>query len=330
MHITYFQRRPLPGLYSIENIFNDVRTALPRGISYTVSLARFPSLRFLPRVYNALEAARRQSGINHITGDIHYVSFFLKKKRTLLTIHDCITLERLRGLPKVVFFFLWYWLPEKRSQIISVVSQSTKRELLNYVHCDPDKIRVVPCCVSPAFELCFRAFNRQKPLILQVGTWENKNLLRLISALQGISCHLHIIGNLTAKQIEALGHYCIEYSNVVALSRGKVVEQYRACDMVVFPSTYEGFGLPILEAQATGRPIVTSNILSMPEVAGGGACLVDPFSVESIREGVLRVIHDADYRETTVQRGLRNVEHFQPRAVASKYVELYEELIAGS
>ncbi len=97
--------------------------------------------------------------------------------------------------------------------------------------------------------------------------------------------------------------------------------------MLVFASTYEGFGLPIVEAQATGRPVVTSDTLSMPEVAGDAACLVDPFNVESIRNGILKVIQDTGYREQLVQNGLKNVERFKPESVAMQYLALYRELV---
>jgi glycosyltransferase involved in cell wall biosynthesis len=99
------------------------------------------------------------------------------------------------------------------------------------------------------------------------------------------------------------------------------------CDLLVFASTFEGFGLPIVEAQATGRPVVTSNIMSMPEVAGDAACLVDPFNVSSIREGVLKVINDSDYRNALVKAGFENVKRFQPEQIARQYAELYHELV---
>ena len=97
--------------------------------------------------------------------------------------------------------------------------------------------------------------------------------------------------------------------------------------MVVFTSTYEGFGLPILEAQATGRPVVTSDLCSMPEVAGKSACLVDPYDENSIRSCIMQIIEDTAYREWLVDEGLRNVEKYQPKEIARRYFTLYREIL---
>ncbi len=110
------------------------------------------------------------------------------------------------------------------------------------------------------------------------------------------------------------------------LTDAELAEAYRRCDMVVFASLYEGFGLPILEAQATGRPVITSNISAMPEAAGDGALFVDPYSVESIREAVLRIKNEPQLREQLVRKGLENVERFRAAAVAARYAEIYRKL----
>ncbi len=136
------------------------------------------------------------------------------------------------------------------------------------------------------------------------------------------------MGPLSDRQRALLADAAIDYENHVGLSREALVEQYRLCDMLLFPSTYEGFGLPIVEAQAVGRPVVTSRVWSMPEVAGGAAEMVDPFDVAGIRAGVERVIADEPYRRDLVERGFANAARFSAAAVAERYAALYRE-IAG-
>ena len=116
------------------------------------------------------------------------------------------------------------------------------------------------------------------------------------------------------------------FANYHNLPYKEILALYRECDLLCFASTYEGFGLPILEAQATGRAVVTSTVASMPEVAGGGACLVDPFSVDAIREGVSKVIREEAYRETLISKGLQNVERFRVEKIAAGYLEVYNNI----
>ena len=85
--------------------------------------------------------------------------------------------------------------------------------------------------------------------------------------------------------------------------------------------------MPILEAQTVGRPVVTSGVSSMPEVAGDAACLVDPTDVAAIRAGVQRVIDDTTFRATLVERGFENVKRFGSEAVARQYADLYAEVL---
>jgi glycosyltransferase involved in cell wall biosynthesis len=210
---------------------------------------------------------------------------------------------------------------------VSVISESTKNELFQYIKIDPHKVRIVHLPVSADFQPVSSQFNSTKPVILQLGTRSNKNVERVAQAIQGISCHLRVIGNLNDDQLTVLRHCGTDYSSVSNISNEQVVDEYSLCDMLIFASTYEGFGLPILEAQATGRPVVTSNIMSMPEVAGDAACLVDPFDISSIREGIQQIINNPAYREELVQRGFENVERFRPEKIAQKYANIYRLLM---
>ena len=325
MKVTFYHRKQPENMFSIENLFTVIRDAMPADIESKVVQSRY-SCGFFKRVYNIFEAYFKQSDINHITGDVHYLAYLLNKNKTLLTIHDCVVLSRLTGLKQKIFLFLWYWLPIKRSTLVTVISESTKKELLGYLNINTEKIRVVPDCISPAFIPCPKVWNETKPVLLQVGTKENKNLPRVAVALSGITCHLRIIGKLSSEQMNVLKRNRIEYSAEAGVSNEQLVKEYRDADLVIFVSTYEGFGLPILEGQATGRPVLTSNIFSMPEVSGNGACIVDPLCTKSIRTGIEKIFFDVDYRNMLIENGYKNVARFGPKDVARKYVTIYNEM----
>lgn len=326
--ITHFMRQPRPNVFSIERLYEDVRAAMPDDCRVTVWTCRNPSTGLWPRVKDIWAARKAQDAVNHVTGDVHYLTFLLDSKRTVLTVADLVMLGRLRGFRRWVFWLFWCWLPVLRSRAVVAISEETRAALIESVRCDPAKVRVIHCNVSDEFRPTPRTSNPEVPRILQVGTGWNKNVERVAEALKGIPCRLAIVGPLSDAQTAALRRHGIDWENHVGLSREALVQQYVEADMLVFASTYEGFGLPIVEAQAVGRPVVTSALSSMPEVAGDAACLVDPFDAASIRTGVLRVIENETYRTQLVEAGFRNVERFRASAVAEQYAALYHE-VAG-
>lgn len=329
MDVIHFMRRPRPNMFSIERVYQDVRTDLPDDCHATVWTCGNFSNGFWPRLQDAVRARGQQADVNHVTGDVHYLALLLDPQRTVLTVHDLVSLGRLRGLKRWVFWLVWYWAPVRLSRLVVVISQSTRRQLLESVRCDPAKIRVIHNPVSDEFRPAPRPFDPLCPKILLVGTNPNKNIERVAEALSGIPCRVTIIGAPSAAQIEALARHGVDHEAWAGLSLEALVEQYVQSDMLVFASTYEGFGLPIVEAQAVGRPVVTSNILSMPEVAGDAACLVDPFDVASIRAGIVRLIQDAAYRGRLVEAGFHNAARFRGDAVAEAYAAVYREVDAG-
>ena len=328
LKIAYFQRKARKfGNFSIEFIFEEIRKNLPAdmyGILYT---ARYESAGLWKRLYIALAAAGKQEDINHITGDIHFANAFLRKHKTILTIHDVGFMAHSSSVSRFLLWLFWIWLPVKRSQVVVAVSHATKNEILKYIKCDPEKIKVIYDPISKDLTFKPKEFNHRNPIILQLGCAPNKNLARTIKALKDIPCHFEIIGKLGQEEINLLQAYKISYKISYNLSNEEVQRKYEDCDMLTLVSTYEGFGMPIIEANRVGRPVITSNILSMPEVAGEAACLVNPFDIENIKNGFLRVINDAEYRAKLIENGRENQKRFQVTEIARQYSEIYRSLV---
>ena len=327
MKVIHFNRKKrLNSNYSIEGIYSSLRNTLNDKIKIATIECPFTSNGFFRRLYNCIYAAFKQEDINHVTGDVHYLNLFFKKKGSVLTIHDCGPLYRLKGIKHFILKLFWYTIPVSRAEYIVAVSKSTKTEILKYVKCEQDKIKVIYNPVSPLFVRADKEFNKGNPVILQVGTALNKNLSRLIKALQGVNCKLVIIGKLSTEQLEKLAANKIDYKNYIGLTGEEVFEQYKACDILAFVSTHEGFGMPIIEANAVGRPVITGNLLSMPEVAGDAACIVDPFNSDEIKKGIQKIINDDIYRNDLIEKGYRNVQKFNRDIISNQYFELYWKL----
>lgn len=326
IRIVHLMRDPRPNVFSIERLYEDVRNSLPPDVKAVEWVCPNPSKGFWPRLRDAWAARKVQRDVNHVTGDTHYLTFFLNRRHTILTIHDLVTLENTRGLKRFVLWFFWFWLPVMRSRVVVTVSETTRWTLLKTVRCNPNKVIVIHNPVSDEFQPEAKVFNTECPRILQIGTKPNKNIPRVAEALSGIDCKLVIIGPMPPEYKTVLAEYGLDYENHVGLSREELVEQYQKADMLMFASTFEGFGLPIVEANAVGRPVITSNLLPMPEVASDAACLVDPYDVNSIRAGVQRIITEVTYRESLIDAGYQNALRFRSAAVAENYASVYRQV----
>lgn len=325
--VVFFQRKARSvGNYSIEFIFDNVRKLLKERIAATTVYSLYESSGLLKRLYNCLDASRKQGDVNHVTGDINYIGLLLKGSKTIHTIHDCVFVVASTGIKRAVLKYFWLTIPVGRSKFITAVSAATKKEILRHVHCNPDKIVVIPNAISTKFVFKLKPFNKTNPVILQVGAAHNKNIPRLIEALKGISCTLCIVGQQNKEYEMLLQEHQIKYVYQWGLTDQEMIDKYAEADIITLVSTYEGFGMPILEAQATGRPVITSNILSMPEVAGDAACLVDPENIDSIREGFNKIIHDDSYREKLIEKGFNNIKRFDPENIAMQYFALYQQI----
>lgn len=329
MIINYYLRNKRTG-YSIGAVFNTIISTIQNSYDVIETFSPSPFANYFSVLRNGIYARihQRKQGINHITGDVHYLLYFLDGRRTVVTVHDIMYYDCLKGIKKKIWKRL-YIDSLKKAACITFISDFAKSQVLKEISLPEEKMKVIPNPVAPSFVFSPKEFNEQKPRILHIGTLERKNLNRTIDALKNFPCHLRIIGRLDNKTIAKLKDSGIEYSNDCDLSHDEIVKEYRMADIVNFPSTCEGFGMPVIEAQATGRVVITSDISPMKEVAGEGALLVNPYSVESIRDAYLRIIADGTMRKKLLEKGLENVGKYSPEAIAGQYMEIYSSLSAN-
>ncbi len=281
----------------------------------------------------------------------HYVLPPLVPCPSVVTIHDCIHLMFPQYLPNrwaLAYARTSISLAAKRSTRVLTVSESSKRDIQRFVDIEPGKIDVIYNSYDPRFgiepdeETVHRVRERyqlQSEFVLYAGNVKpHKNLERLIEAFdivrgRGLD-HLKLvligddISKYTALRRAVHKHQLHNYVRFLGyLPEETLAVMYRLAGVFVFPSLYEGFGLPPLEAMASGTPVVTSNVSSLPEVAGDAAMLVDPYSAEAIADGMYRVLTDNDLRTALRQRGPARARQFSWESSVRRVREIYGQVL---
>lgn len=264
--------------------------------------------------------------VYHITGDTHFLIWGVRSvNKTVLTIHDLGFLRDSKGIKRMILKYFWLTGPMKKADAVTTVSVATKNDILRFYPKYRKKIHVIPTVIDPRFTPVEKAFNTERPTILLLGSAPNKNLKRVLKATKGLNVHLSIVAKLDAEEKALLAGQFYEVASSISFE--SLLEKYQQTDIVMLCSTLEGFGMPIIEAQATGRVVLTSNCSSMPDVAGKGALLVDPFSISSMREGLEKLISDSKLRDTLINEGFENTKRFLPEVVADQFLKLYSSLL---
>jgi glycosyltransferase involved in cell wall biosynthesis len=325
--LVFRKRNPL--FFSIERVFEIVEKPLQgllpvEFVQVPQKGINFGNLIFL---WNKQKQIRGDKPLFHVTGDIHYAVFALPRSRTILTIHDCVFMENYTGIKRWVLKKLLLDWPISYSKYITAISEKTKNDIIKLTGCKPEKIRVIPNPVAEQIYYEEKTFNKKKPVLLFLGSTANKNLDRVIPAIKGINCHLHIVGKPTDAQRETLKNSGVDHSIEYGITDLELANRFINADIILFPSLYEGFGLPVIEGYKAGRVVLTSDISPLKEVASDAACLVDPTSVLSIRKGVLQLIENDSYRENLIQKGFKVTQQYMPEQVALQYFNLYQEVM---
>ncbi|MBL7142207.1 MAG: glycosyltransferase family 4 protein [Candidatus Pacebacteria bacterium] len=265
-------------------------------------------------------------------------------KNKIVVIHDCAydRFFEFENLFSKTYFKIIYYSAKYFSKKIITISNFSKNELIKLYKINPNKIEVIcegvpelPGVSEDFIQKTLNKFKIDRPYFLYIGNWRpRKNLIGLIKAFKifreknNLDFLLVIGGKRDKRFLDLEGEIKknqLERRVILTdiLTREEVAALYKKAKMLTFPSFYEGFGLPILEAQSLGIPVLTSNISSLPEVGGNSVLYVNPYNVEEIAQGMEKITFDEKLRQALVKKGFENIKRFSWEKSAQKLIDLF-------
>ncbi|MGK7345527.1 MAG: glycosyltransferase family 4 protein [Candidatus Nitrospinota bacterium M3_3B_026] len=290
----------------------------------------------------------RKRGVDVFHGPAFMIPLRLPAMRAVVTIHDIVAFIKPETVPLKYAMYMRFLisLVARKADRIITPSQSTKKDLVNILSIPEERINVVYEAVSgkfrPAGDAGVRAdvkrrFGIRDRYMLFVGNLEpRKNLVRLLRAFEaarerlGGAYQLVICGKKGWLYKDILKTFReVDKGDVILtsyVSDPDLVGLYQGADMFVFPTLYEGFGLPVLEAMACGAPVINSNVSSLPEISEDASILIDPLDVESISEAMVRLAFSESLRDELREKGLRRAARFSWTETARKTLDVYRSV----
>jgi glycosyltransferase involved in cell wall biosynthesis len=283
----------------------------------------------------------------------HYVLPPLTRCRSVVTIHDCIHLMFPQYLPNRLGYYYartLMWTATRQAARILTVSEASRRDILRFFNVPPEKVQVIHNAIDARFltapdeattERVRQRYQLDHPFVLYVGNIKpHKNIERMIDAFGRArpngppGLKLVIIGDEVSRypSLRQMVHRQKLDKHVRFLGfqpQETLASFYRLSGAFVFPSLYEGFGLPPLEAMACGTPVITSNVSSLPEIAGDAALLVDPYDIDAIARAIVQVFADRPLRDSLIARGHARVRQFSWADSVARIRRAYRDVLGA-
>lgn len=321
---------------------------------------QFNLFKCLPAIYENLDVGNRlrelKTQIEYNNYDIVHSFFYplpkCDKTKTVLTVHDLIALVNEEWFnsneKRKVLYEQYLKRACKEVDCIIAISECTKRDIVKFYDVNPDKIKVVYNGLyqilqypnQDSWDNAKTKFSIKKPYILSICTIEpRKNLLALIKAYEklrderkDIDIQLLLVGRRGWKNEAIYQHadkskYCKDIIFTDYVSDEELELLYANTLLFAYVSLYEGFGLPIIEAMAKGDAVLTSNVTSLPEVGGDAVCYCDPYDIDSIKDGLERIICDDAFRVSLQKKAIQRANLFTYEKMVTQTMEIYNSLL---
>ena len=274
--------------------------------------------------------------------ETNYAPFCFDQGPTVVTLCDISFVRHPEWHPKDRVKHFEKFCLKKLSQVeaIITISEFSRKEILNLLNIDPTQIHMTSLGVDQSF---YPGGDRlggfPNQYILFLGNLEpRKNLTRLMMAYQSLPQPLRKRYPLVIAG--ASGWHTHELKKALRLfqkgerpiltgyvSQGLLPDLYKGASLFVYPSLYEGFGLPVLEAMASGVPVITSDSTSLPEVVGDAGVLVNPYDVDHLKEAIREVLEDEKKRQEMIEKGIARAKHFSWDKCARQTLSVYEKVL---
>lgn len=306
---------------SIERFAKELKKNNNKNMKINILECPVESKGLLNRIYLIFWSFFSQGDVNHILGDINYINLLMDKKRTISTYLDCRLLNEFKGIKAYVYKILWFKLSILKSKYITFISSFTKNEIKKKLNTNFKNSFVIP--VPLVSNLSFkRNFNKKKKILI-VGTLKHKNIKNMLLSTEGLKIDLNIVGGIEQNLKKICEKRNIKFKNFIGISDNKMKNLFKNSDILLMASNYEGFGMPIIEAQASGMVVITSNKEPMKSLSGGSAILVNPNKIADIKKAILKIVSNDKLFELLIKKGFINSNKYKSSEVLKKYHDLY-------
>lgn len=351
--------RGLVSALAIVDADTDYRLFIAGASNQNLPPSLAPNFRYYPsrispkwwaRIWHRAQIPYRVEYILGKIGLYHATDFVLppihKQTKSIVTIHDLSYIRVPETASPSLKKYLDVVVPRSIALATHVhaVSETTRQDIITLYNTPPEKVSVIFNAVESRFKpvdiskaILTKYHIPDAPYIISVGTVQpRKNYSRLVKSLVQIrqkhDVHLVIAGGRGWLEDEFYATIqqtgMTDYVHVTGFVADEDLPAlYSGAICMAYPSLYEGFGIPVLEAMACGTPVLTSTTSSLPEVAGDSAILVNPYDIDAIQDGLERLISDQDLRETLSQKGLSQAQKFTWEQSARQLKRLYTQLL---